>query len=61
LEKFLKNFNKLVLVENNAVGQFGQLLRQETGIEIEKKILKYDGRPFWSDEIIQRLSSRGPR
>ena len=55
LEKFLKNFNKLVLVENNAVGQFGQLLRQETGIEIEKKILKYDGRAFWSDEINELL------
>jgi 2-oxoglutarate ferredoxin oxidoreductase subunit alpha len=51
LDKFLKKFKKLVLVENNATGHFGKLLRQETGIDIEKKILKYDGRPFWSDEI----------
>jgi 2-oxoglutarate ferredoxin oxidoreductase subunit alpha len=55
LEKFLKKFKKLILVENNATGHFGKLLRQETGIEIEKKILKYDGRPFWSDEIAKLL------
>lgn len=55
LDKFLNKFKKLVLVENNATGHFGKLLRQETGIEIEKKILKYDGRPFWSDEINKLL------
>jgi 2-oxoglutarate ferredoxin oxidoreductase subunit alpha len=55
LEKFLKKFKKLVLVENNATGHFGKILRQETSIEIEKKILKYDGRPFWSDEITKLL------
>ncbi len=51
LDRFLKKFKKLILVENNAVGQLGKLIRQETGIEINDKVLKYDGRPFWSDEI----------
>jgi 2-oxoglutarate ferredoxin oxidoreductase subunit alpha len=55
LDKFLKKFKKLILMENNATGHFGKLLRQETGIDIEKKILKYDGRPFWSDEIKKLL------
>ncbi|MDD5289801.1 MAG: 2-oxoacid:acceptor oxidoreductase subunit alpha [Patescibacteria group bacterium] len=55
LTEFLKKFNNLVLVENNASGHFGKLLRQETGIEIKDKLLKYDGRPFWSDEIAKLL------
>lgn len=57
LEKYLNKFQKLVLVENNFQGQLGQLIRQETGIEIKDKILKYDGRPFWKEEIIRGISN----
>ncbi len=42
---------RYVLVENNSTGQFGKLLQMETGIAIEEKILKYDGRPFYPEEI----------
>ncbi|MCA9383156.1 2-oxoacid:acceptor oxidoreductase subunit alpha [Candidatus Dojkabacteria bacterium] len=52
LEKFVKNSKKLVLIENNALGQLGKLIRQETGIEFKNKLLKYDGRPFFVDDII---------
>jgi 2-oxoglutarate ferredoxin oxidoreductase subunit alpha len=55
LDKFLAKFKKLVLVENNYSGQLGKLIRQETGIEIKNKILKYDSRPFWSGEILEKL------
>jgi len=48
-------FKKLILVEQNKTGQLGKLIRQETGIEIKNKILKYDSRPFWSDEILKTL------
>lgn len=44
-----------ILIENNSEGQFGKLLRQETGIEIKEKILKYDGRMFTGLEIINKL------
>lgn len=47
---------RYVLVENNASGQFGQLLRMETGIDIEEKILKYNGRPFWPEEIADYIA-----
>lgn len=57
LDKLLKKFKKLVLVENNKTGQLGALIRQETGIEIKNKILKYDSRPFWTGEIVQELKS----
>ncbi|KKQ38281.1 MAG: Pyruvate flavodoxin/ferredoxin oxidoreductase domain protein [Candidatus Roizmanbacteria bacterium GW2011_GWA2_37_7] len=42
---------RMILVENNSHGQFGQLLRMQTGIEIKEKLLKYDGRPIWPEEI----------
>ncbi len=48
---------RLIAVENNATGQFCQLLRMETGLAIAEKILKYDGRPFTPDELKARLGS----
>lgn len=51
LEKLAKKVKKVVLVEGNATGQLGMLIRQECGLNIEKKILKYDGRPFFVDEL----------
>ena len=57
-EKVVSMFNqnkKYVLVENNSWGQFGKLLRMETGIEIKEKILRYDGRPITPEEIIKHL------
>jgi 2-oxoglutarate ferredoxin oxidoreductase subunit alpha len=41
------------LMENNSTGQFARLLREEVGISpFEKKLLKYDGRPIFMEEII---------
>jgi 2-oxoglutarate ferredoxin oxidoreductase subunit alpha len=33
-----------------------RLLRRETGIKVHGSILKYDGRPFSLDELIERLN-----
>jgi 2-oxoglutarate ferredoxin oxidoreductase subunit alpha len=49
------NKKKTVLIENNSEGQLGSLIRQETGIEIDKRILRYDGRPFFADELAAQL------
>jgi len=46
-----------VLVENNATGQFGTLLRSEAGVDIKHSIRKYDGRAFYSEEILAALES----
>ncbi len=43
---------RVILIENNSHAQFGKLLMMETGIEIKEKLLKYDGRPVWSEEIV---------
>jgi 2-oxoglutarate ferredoxin oxidoreductase subunit alpha len=47
---------KLVLVEENYSGQLGSLIREQTGVKIEQRILKYDGRPFSEDELVRELS-----
>lgn len=44
---------RVILIENNSHGQFGKLLMMEIGIEIKEKLLKYDGRPVWTEEIIR--------
>ncbi|MFH1802294.1 MAG: 2-oxoacid:acceptor oxidoreductase family protein [archaeon] len=51
IKKEIEKAKKIILVENNLTGQLGRLLREKTGISIKKRILKYDGRPFFSDEL----------
>lgn len=50
----------IILVENTATGQLGQLLAEKTGIFIEdkNKILRYDGRPFLADELKKEIERR---
>ncbi len=50
-EKALRSAKKIVCVENNATGQFAEILEQR-GIKISSKINKYDGRPFFPEEIV---------
>jgi len=59
LMKYSNLPEKLVLLENNATAQFGKLIRMETGLNIEKKFLKFDGRPFFYEEVLQYLNSTG--
>ena len=55
VKDFIKPFSeKLVLVENNSFGQFGSLI-ESLGFSFKKKILKYDGRPFYPEEIVESL------
>jgi 2-oxoglutarate ferredoxin oxidoreductase subunit alpha len=42
-------------VENNYTGQLGSLIREMTGIDITQKVLKYDGRPFSEEELVEAL------
>ena len=49
---------RTLLVENNATGQLGNLIRQKTGLAIEDKILKYNGRQFYRDELAEALLQR---
>ena len=55
MKKALKGIEKLALVEANALGQMEKVLNCY-GIKVDKKILKYNSRPFLSEEIEKKLS-----
>jgi 2-oxoglutarate/2-oxoacid ferredoxin oxidoreductase subunit alpha len=46
--------HRTLLVEANYTGQFGRLLRAETGVHLTDRLLKYDGEPFYPHEIVAR-------
>ena len=48
---------RAVVVENNATGQFAKLIKLETGIDVEKRILKYDGMPFSVEELEVQIAA----
>ncbi|MFH1942774.1 MAG: 2-oxoacid:acceptor oxidoreductase subunit alpha [bacterium] len=50
--KIIDDQEKIVSVENNYSGQFASIFSHETGLAISQKILKFDGRPFTAQEII---------
>jgi 2-oxoglutarate/2-oxoacid ferredoxin oxidoreductase subunit alpha len=54
-EKMLRGQKRLVLVEGNSTAQLGQLIRQQTGMEIKETILKYDGRPISAEFVLGAL------
>lgn len=56
-EKAKKLFTrkKIVVMENNATGQFANLLKLEYGVKISDTILKYDGDPFSVEEVVKAL------
>lgn len=56
INEVIKN-NKTILIENNSKGQLGSIIRQNTNIDIDYKILKYDGRPFTYNEIVKRIKN----
>ena len=51
----LKGVKKIALIETNGTGQMGEVLAR-FGVKIDKKILKYNARPFLPEEIGRELS-----
>ena len=50
----LKGVKKIICVENNRFGQLADFLKRY-GINVDRRILKYDGRPFTIDELEAKL------
>jgi 2-oxoglutarate ferredoxin oxidoreductase subunit alpha len=50
----------IILVENSPTGQLAGVISKNTGIFIEdkNKILRYDGRPFFADELKKEIEKR---
>lgn len=43
------------IVENNVTAQLARVIKENTGRDVDHKILKYDGRPFFPGEIRDRV------
>lgn len=57
VSQFLSDKENIFFVEQNYSAQGAGLLREKTGIEIKNKILKYDGRPIFPEEIIEKVKT----
>lgn len=55
---YLKKSKKILNVELNYSGQLAGLIREKTGIKIEDNYLKFDGRPFFPEELISEFKKR---
>jgi 2-oxoglutarate ferredoxin oxidoreductase subunit alpha len=61
---YLQKAKKNIIIENNATSQFGKLIKLYTGVDIEAKILKYNGLAFSVEEVtaeIQKIISKERR
>lgn len=55
VKKFIQSAEKTICLECNSTGQLASLIKEQTGLEVEK-LLKYNGRPFFPEEIIEELT-----
>ncbi|MFH1534257.1 MAG: 2-oxoacid:acceptor oxidoreductase subunit alpha [Nitrospirota bacterium] len=55
VKEILEVAKRPILVEHNFTGQMGGLIAEGTGIIIEEKVLRYDGRPMTAKYIIDRI------
>jgi len=53
----VKNVKKLVSIENNQTGQFTNILREATGIEVDECLTKYNTAQFFPEEIIESVNN----
>jgi 2-oxoglutarate ferredoxin oxidoreductase subunit alpha len=55
LKKFVDE--ETIIIEGNFNNQFAKIIKMETGIDINFKITKYDGRPFFRDELFAIINN----
>jgi 2-oxoglutarate ferredoxin oxidoreductase subunit alpha len=55
--KYLEKAENTIIVENNATAQFAKLVRRETGFNFTHKILKYNGLPFYAEELKREINA----
>ncbi|MDI6721455.1 MAG: 2-oxoacid:acceptor oxidoreductase subunit alpha [Candidatus Aenigmarchaeota archaeon] len=45
----------IVVIENNKTSQLSGIIKELTEVDVDYKILKYDGRPFYPEEIVRGI------
>jgi 2-oxoglutarate ferredoxin oxidoreductase subunit alpha len=62
VQKALSKCKKTVLLENNSTAQLAGLLKEYADVSFDFHLLKYDGRPFFPEQIadeVARLAAKG--
>ena len=55
VEEVLSLARRSIIIENNKMSQLGGLIKEHTGMDIQHKLLKYDGRPFSPEQIYEAI------
>jgi 2-oxoglutarate ferredoxin oxidoreductase subunit alpha len=53
--RVLNQAKKTILIENNATAQLADVVCEKIGIVLRDRVLKYDGRMFFRDELADRI------
>jgi len=56
--EMMRGFQNMIVIENNYTGQLEGLLQQFSGVAIEHSIRKFDGRPFWPEELVELVKGK---
>ncbi|MFA6530473.1 MAG: 2-oxoacid:acceptor oxidoreductase subunit alpha, partial [Candidatus Micrarchaeia archaeon] len=55
VKSLLKMYKRTVVIENNSTGQFAGMLKEHVGFKATFKMLKYDGRQFFAEQIAEEI------
>ncbi|QQG41030.1 MAG: 2-oxoacid:acceptor oxidoreductase subunit alpha [Candidatus Levyibacteriota bacterium] len=55
--QILTGAKKTLVIEGNKTGQFESVVREKTGFVFSNHFRKYDGRPFYPEEIVEKVRS----
>jgi len=55
IQNTINKYSNIIVIENNATSQLTTLLKSHFDFNPHKTILKYDGRPFFPEELISQL------
>ncbi len=58
VKELLETSKRLVMLECNFTAQLRDIIREQTGVFIEDTYLKYDARPFYFEDIYNKIKSR---
>ena len=57
VKKILCSANFVLNVECNYTAQMAGLIKEKTGVEVSDNLLKFNGRPFFSEDIIDKIKN----
>lgn len=61
IKKIIAGFKEIIVIENNGTGQLVSVLKSQFDFNPTQVFLKYDGRPFFPEEIINLLTQKENR